>query len=218
MTNIANIEIFKNEEFGSVRAVVIDNDPWFVGRDVATALGYANTKDALAKHVDHEDKRIIQRSSGATFEIPARGLTIINEPGLYSLMLSCRLASGKRFKRWITAEVLPTIRKNGFYITDPLLQQFARDPDFAHAVVDALYEQSERVNELVPKAYYFDAFVSPGTPCLSASPQSSSACPNTGSCGCSSGAGCSTAVTGGSCRMRISASGVCSQSRSTARW
>ena len=82
MTNIANIEIFKNEEFGSVRVVVIDNDPWFVGRDVATALGYANTKDALAKHVDHEDKRIIQRSSGATFEIPVRGLTVINESGL----------------------------------------------------------------------------------------------------------------------------------------
>lgn len=162
MTNIANIEIFKNEEFGSVRVVVIDNDPWFVGRDVAAALGYANTKDALGKHIDAEDKRIIQRSSGATFNIPPRGLTVINESGLYSLMLSCRLASGKRFKRWITAEVLPTIRKNGFYITDPLLQQFARDPDFAHAVVDALYEQSERVNELAPKAYYFDAFVDPG--------------------------------------------------------
>ena len=77
-------------------------------------------------------------------------------------MLSCRLASGKRFKRWITAEVLPTIRKNGFYITDPLLQQFARDPDFAHAVVDALYEQTDRVNKLAPKASYFDAFVDPG--------------------------------------------------------
>lgn len=157
MTN-TNMEIFKNEEFGSVRVVVIDNDPWFVGRDVATALGYANTKDALAKHVDHEDKRIIQRSSGATFEIPARGLTIINESGLYSLMLSCRLASGKSFKRWITAEVLPTIRKNGFYITDPLLQQFARDPDFAHAVVDALYEQTDRV---VQQARYIKDFVDP---------------------------------------------------------
>ena len=157
MTN-TSMEIFKNEEFGSVRVVVIDNDPWFVGRDVATALGYANTKDALAKHVDHEDKRIIQRSSGATFEIPARGLTIINESGLYSLMLSCRLASGKRFKRWITAEVLPTIRKNGFYITDPLLQQFARDPDFAHSVVDALYEQTDRV---VQQARYIKDFVDP---------------------------------------------------------
>ena len=161
MTN-TNIEIFNSEEFGSVRVLTLSGEPWFVGRDVAAALGYSNTKDALAKHVDPEDKRIIQRSSGATFTIPPRGLTVINESGLYSLMLSCRLASGKRFKRWITAEVLPTIRKNGFYITDPLLQQFARDPDFAHAVVDALYEQSERVNELVPKAYYFDAFVDPG--------------------------------------------------------
>lgn len=157
MTN-TNMEIFKNKEFGSVRVVVIDNDPWFVGRDVAAALGYANTKDALGKHIDAEDKRIIQRSSGATFEIPARGLTIINESGLYSLMLSCRLASGKRFKRWITAEVLPTIRKNGFYITDPLLQQFARDPDFAHAVVDALYEQTDRV---VQQARYIKDFVDP---------------------------------------------------------
>ena len=161
MTN-NNMEIFNNAEFGSVRVLTLSGEPWFVGRDVAAALGYSNTKDALAKHVDPEDKRIIQRSSGATFTIPPRGLTVINESGLYSLMLSCRLASGKRFKRWITAEVLPTIRKNGFYITDPLLQQFARDPDFAHAVVDALYEQSERVNELVPKAYYFDAFVDPG--------------------------------------------------------
>lgn len=157
MTN-TNMEIFKNEEFGSVRVVVIDNGPWFVGRDVAAALGYANTKDALTKHVEAEDKRIIQRSSGATFNIPPRGLTVINESGLYSLMLSCRLASGKRFKRWITAEVLPTIRKNGFYITDPLLQQFARAPDFAHSVVDALYEQTDRV---VQQARYIKDFVDP---------------------------------------------------------
>ena len=157
MTN-TNIEIFNSEEFGSVRVLTLSGEPWFVGRDVAAALGYSNTKDALAKHVDPEDKRIIQRSSGATFTIPPRGLTVINESGLYSLMLSCRLASGKRFKRWITAEVLPTIRKNGFYITDPLLQQFARDPDFAHAVVDALYEQTDRV---VQQAMYIKDFIDP---------------------------------------------------------
>ena len=161
MINIANIEIFKNEEFGSVRVVVIDNDPWFVGRDVAAALGYANTKDALGKHVEAEDKQIIQRSQNATFEIPVRGLTIINESGLYSLMLMSKLPSAKRFKHWITSEVLPSLRANGIYITDPLVKQIAEDPDFAHAVVDALYEQSERVNELAPKAYYFDAFVDP---------------------------------------------------------
>ena len=157
MTN-TNIEIFNSEEFGSVRVLTLSGEPWFVGRDVASALGYSNTKDALAKHVDPEDKRIIQRSSGATFTIPTRGLTVINESGLYSLMLSCRLASGKRFKRWITAEVLPTIRKNGFYITDPLLQQFARDPDFAHAVVDALYEQTDRV---VQQAMYIKDVIDP---------------------------------------------------------
>lgn len=161
MTN-NNMEIFNNAEFGSVRVLTLLGEPWFVGRDVASALGYANTKDALGKHVDAEDKRIIQRSQNATFEIPARGLTIINESGLYSLMLLSKLPDAKRFKRWITSEVLPTIRKNGFYITDPLLQQFARDPDFAHAVVDALYEQTERVNRLLPKADYFDAFVDPG--------------------------------------------------------
>lgn len=157
-----NIEIFNSAEFGSVRVLTLSGEPWFVGRDVAAALGYSNTKDALAKHVDPDDKRIIQRSQNATFEIPVRGLTIINESGLYSLMLLSKLPDARRFKRWITSEVLPTIRKNGFYITDPLLQQFARDPDFAHAVVDALYEQTERVNRLLPKADYFDAFVDPG--------------------------------------------------------
>ena len=143
MTNIANIEIFKNEEFGSVRVVVIDNDPWFVGRDVAAALGYANTKDALGKHVEAEDKQIIQRSQNATFEIPVR---------------MSKLPSAKRFKHWITSEVLPSLRANGIYITDPLLQQFARDPDFAHAVVDALYEQTDRV---VQQARYIKDFVDP---------------------------------------------------------
>src|SRR5699024_10123170 len=136
MTNIANIEIFKNEEFGSVRVVVIDNDPWFVGRDVAAALGYANTKDALGKHVEAEDKQIIQRSQNATFEIPVRGLTIINESGLYSLMLMSKLPSAKRFKHWITSEVLPSLRANGIYITDPLVKQIAEDPDYLYALWD----------------------------------------------------------------------------------
>ena len=218
MTNIANIEIFKNEEFGSVRVVVIDNDPWFVGRDVAAALGYANTKDALGKHVEAEDKQIIQRSQNATFEIPVRGLTIINESGLYSLMLMSKLPSAKRFKHWITSEVLPSLRANGIYITDPLLQQFARDPDFAHAVVARSMSSRSASTSLCRKHTTSTPLLTPGTPCLSASPQSSSACPSTGSCGCSSAAGCSTAATGGSCRMRTSASAGCSRSRSAARW
>lgn len=95
--------------------VDIDGEPWLVGKDVTTALRYTNTKDALASHVDAEDRRIIQRSEIATFEIPNRGLTLINESGLYSLALSSKLPGAKKFRRWVTAEVLPIIRKTGSY-------------------------------------------------------------------------------------------------------
>ena len=110
-----DIQIFNNPEFGQVRTVNVDGEPWFVGKDVAAALGYSNTKDALASHVDAEDKSILQRSENATFEIPTRGLTIINESGLYSLVLSSKLPTAKKFKHWVTSEVLPTIRKTGGY-------------------------------------------------------------------------------------------------------
>lgn len=109
------LQIFSNEEFGSIRTITISNEVWFVGKDVALALGYENTKDAILAHVDKEDKKILQRSENATFEIPNRGLTIINESGIYSLILSSKLPSAKKFKRWITAEVLPSIRKTGGY-------------------------------------------------------------------------------------------------------
>ena len=127
------IKVFEHEAFGEIRTVMIDGEPWFVGKDVAEALGYGNTKDALARHVDAEDKRIFQRSESTTFEIPARGLTIINESGLYSLILSSKLPGAKAFKRWITSEVLPSIRKNGGYVMDDetLLRHFAPDADDA---------------------------------------------------------------------------------------
>ena len=100
---------FKGQE---VRTVTINNEPYFVGKDVADILGYSNSKDALSKHVDSDDKQIIQRSQNATLDIPNRGLTIINESGLYSLILSSKLPQAKEFKRWVTTEVLPTIRYN----------------------------------------------------------------------------------------------------------
>lgn len=109
------LQIFENPEFGRIRGLMLNSDPWFVGRDVAGALEYSNTKDALSTHVDPEDKRILQRSENATFEIPNRGLTIINESGLYSLILSSKLPTAKRFKHWVTSEVLPAIRKTGRY-------------------------------------------------------------------------------------------------------
>ncbi len=108
--------VFTHPQFGTVRTVEISGEPWFVGKDVAVALGYSNTKDAISAHVDSEDKRIILRSENTTLEIPNRGLTIINESGLYSLILSSKLPSAKEFKHWVTSEVLPSIRKTGGYV------------------------------------------------------------------------------------------------------
>lgn len=105
------IIIFENEEFGSIRTVEIENNPWFVGKDIANALGYVDTFSALKKHVEAEDKQNCQNDS---FE-SNRGLTVINESGLYSLILSSKLPTAKKFKRWVTSEVLPAIRKNGKY-------------------------------------------------------------------------------------------------------
>ena len=105
------LTIFNNEEFGQIRTVIIDEEPWLVGKDVATALGYKNTKDALKVHIDEEDKRILQKSEITTFEnIPNRGLTVINESGLYALIFGSKLESAKRFKHWVTSEVLPSIK------------------------------------------------------------------------------------------------------------
>ena len=107
------VMLFENKEFGEIRTLMMDGQPYFVGKDVAKILGYSNTKDAIAVHVDGEDKRIIQKSENTTLGIPNRGLTIINESGLYSLILSSKLPTAKKFKRWVTSEVLPSIRKTG---------------------------------------------------------------------------------------------------------
>lgn len=106
------IEIFKNEEFGEIRVVEIEGEPWFVGKDVAEKLGYGNPRQGIASHVDDEDKGVqkLDTPSGT------QNMTIINESGLYSLILSSKLSTAKAFKRWVTSEVLPTIRKTGSYI------------------------------------------------------------------------------------------------------
>lgn len=106
------LQIFNSEEFGEIRTVTIDNEPWFVGKDVAEALGYSNTRDALSTHVADEDKNTVVISDGK------RGnpnQTVINESGLYALIFGSKLESAKRFKHWVTSEVLPTIRKTGAY-------------------------------------------------------------------------------------------------------
>ena len=105
------LQIFNSEEFGEIRTVTIDNEPWFVGIDVAKSLGYANPKNAVPKHVSEEDKLCTQ----IEYAGQRREVTVINESGLYALIFGSKLESAKRFKHWVTAEVLPTIRKTGSY-------------------------------------------------------------------------------------------------------
>ena len=108
------LKIFENEEFGQIRTALRDGEVWFVGKDVAEALGYANARDAINKHVDSEDKGVAKCDTLGG----AQELTVINESGLYSLILGSKLESAKRFKRWVTSEVLPAIRKTGSYDMD----------------------------------------------------------------------------------------------------
>lgn len=135
-----NLQIFNSEEFGAVRTVTIENEPWFVGKDVATILGYKDTSDAMKRHVDEDDKGV--------GEIPTPGgkqnMKVINESGLYSLILSSKLPSAKKFKRWITSEVLPTIRKHGVYMTDDVLEQAVFNPDFMIGLLTKLKEEQEQ--------------------------------------------------------------------------
>lgn len=108
------IKVFENTEFGSVRGIEINGEPWLVGKDVAKILGYSNTRDAISKHVDDEDKGVAKCDTLGGVQ----DLTIINESGLYSLILSSKLPKAKRFKHWVTSEVLPTIRKTGGYVSN----------------------------------------------------------------------------------------------------
>ena len=131
------LQVFENKEFGKIRTVEINSEPYFVGKDVADILGYTNARKALADHVDTEDRNTV------TFRDGNRGnphQTVINESSLYSLILSSKLPTAKKFKRWVTSEVLPSIRKHGMYATDELIA----NPDIAIAAFQALKEEREQ--------------------------------------------------------------------------
>lgn len=161
--NVKNeMMIFNNPEFGRVRTTIVNGEPWFVGKDVAEILGYSNTSDALKKRVDMEDKGVAKCDTLGG----AQNLTIINESGLYSLILSSKLPSAKEFKRWVTSEVLPSIRKHGIYATEELEDKILNNPDFLIKVLTELKEerkqkelltkkteeQEKEISELKPKA------------------------------------------------------------------
>lgn len=164
------LTVFQHEQFGSIRRIIIDNKPWLVGKDVAMALGYADTKSALADHVDVEDKQLVQRGQIATLDVPNRGLTIINESGLYSLVFSSKLEGAKQFKRWVTAEVLPTINETGGYVNNDELfvntyMPYADDGTKAMFLLHlkAQRETNEKLKEMSPKAEYFDRLIDRGS-------------------------------------------------------
>lgn len=163
------LQIFKNEQFGEVQLVEINNEFWFVGKEIAEILGYSNTAKAIRDHVDDEDKlteRIVLSGQ-------SRDVIIINESGLYSLILKSKLPQAKEFKRWVTSEVLPAIRKHGAYMTDQTLEQALTSPDFLIQLANELKKEKDRSRQLEaeksvltvenmvmkPKADYFDELV-----------------------------------------------------------
>jgi anti-repressor protein len=162
-----DLKIFKNEEFGNLRTVEIEGAPWFVGKDVASILGYQNLSRDINRHVDEEDKQMIRYQNG-TFsdesKIPRRGVVVINESGLYSLILSSKLPSAKRFKHWVTSEVLPTIRKHGAYLTEEKIDEVLSDPDTIIKLATQLKEERQARKRLQadnermrPKEIFSDA-------------------------------------------------------------
>lgn len=157
------IQKFTNEQFGTVRTIVIDDKPWFVGKDVAIALGYSNPQKAVRDHVDNDDRTV-----NDSFTVNGTPVTLINESGLYSLILSSKLPAAKQFKRWVTNEVIPAIRRHGAYFADETLRRLLADPTQAHLLVMEYVQEAlenERLTmelqEALPKALYYDTFVNP---------------------------------------------------------
>lgn len=166
LTGAGGIEVFKNTEFGEIRTTAIDGEPWFIGRDVAAALGYTNSRKALADHVDDEDKGVTKRDTLGG----RQDMVIINESGLYSLVLSSKLPTARKFKRWITSEVIPSIRRHGAYLMPSVLEQAIQNPDFIIGLVTNIKEERQKrleaqsqvvaltakVSQMKPKADYCD--------------------------------------------------------------
>ena len=172
--NNNNVAVMETKEFTTplglkVRVVMIDGNPWFVGKDVAECLGYKNTAKAIRDHVQEEDKlteRIVQ--AGQT-----RAFVVINESGLYSLVLSSKLETAKEFKHWVTSEVLPSIRKHGAYMTDETLEQALLSPDFLIKLATELKKEKEerqrlegKVQEMTPKVNFATALLQDDNACI----------------------------------------------------
>lgn len=146
------LQIFENPEFGAIRTVEINGDPWLVGKDVAEALGYANASKAVLDHVDSEDKCFEMLPVPDSQNGNLVKTALINESGLYSLVLSSKLPGAKRFRRWVTSEVLPSIRKHGAYMTPETLEAAILNPDTMIKLCTALKEEQDKRKALEAQA------------------------------------------------------------------
>ena len=165
-----DLKIFNNEEFGQVRTIIDENsEPWFVGKDVAKALGFTNTRDAIRTHVFEEDKGVdlVDTLGGR------QKMTIVNESGLYALVFGSQLEDAKKFKHWVTSEVLPAIRKHGAYMTDGVIERTLSDPDYLIMLATNLKEEkakralAEAQNEKnKPKVLFADTVSASSRSCL----------------------------------------------------
>ena len=169
------LKIFENPEFGEMRSIRIDGEAWLAGKDVANILGYADPSSAVSKHVDDEDKTTLPiRQDGSNYQT---NMTFINESGVYALVFSSKLPTAKKFKRWVTSEVLPSIRKHGAYMTEQTVEKALTSPDFLIQLATNLKKEqkarqeaeaksyklenevvglNEKISELKPKADYVD--------------------------------------------------------------
>lgn len=164
-----DIQVFTNNEFREIRTVEIEGEPWLVGRDVATILGYAKPQNAISMHVDKDDalKQGIPTNGGI------QHMTLINESGFYSLVLGSKLPNAKEFKRWVTKEVLPSVRKHGAYMTPETIEKTLTDPDFIIRLATKLKEEQlarqqaeKQIEEQKPKILFADAVTTSKTPIL----------------------------------------------------
>lgn len=157
---MSDIKLFSSSEFGSVRVVAINGEPYFVGKDIAKVLGYSNSRKALSDHVDEEDKGVTKCDTLGG----AQEMVVVNESGLYSLILSSKLPTAKKFKHWVTSEILPAVRKHGAYMTPETIEKTLNDPDFIIGLATKLKEEQERSRTLAaenlrmkPKEIFADA-------------------------------------------------------------
>lgn len=161
--NNYELKTFTNTDYGKLSIIIVDNEFWFIGKTIAQMLGYERPNNAVNKYVESDDRKYFKKSDvesllpqNEVLEIPNRGVTLINESGLYSLVLASKLPSARKFQRWVTSEVLPSIRKHGAYMTKEVIEQTLLNPDFIIKLATELKEEQEKNARLTEEKKYLE--------------------------------------------------------------